>query len=55
MGNSKSKDRAEISKEMALSPEEHHVVQRMFRSICHDHSTCNKEDLRVSFKLRHYE
>ncbi|PNF39974.1 hypothetical protein B7P43_G15965 [Cryptotermes secundus] len=46
MGNRKCKERSEISDEAVLSHEERHCLQRMFKSLCHDHSACSKEDLR---------
>jgi hypothetical protein len=55
MGNSKCKERSEITNEAVLSHEERHCLHRMFKSICHDHPACNKEDLRVSFKLWYYD
>ena len=52
MGNRKCKERSEISDETVLSHEERHCLQRMFKSLSHDHSACSKEDLRVSW---HYD
>jgi hypothetical protein len=55
MGNKECKESSEISNETVLSHEEHRCLQRMFKSICHDHSLCNKEDLRVSYEWWRYD
>jgi hypothetical protein len=48
MGNCKCKRGSEISEQTVLSHEERHCLHLLFKSMCHNHSACYKEDLRVS-------
>jgi hypothetical protein len=51
MGNSQRKGGPEVSKQTGLSHEEQQYLRVLFDDICHNHSACHKEDLRVSGKL----
>jgi hypothetical protein len=55
MGNSNGKGGPEVSKQLLLSHEEQQRLRVLFHDMCHDHSACYKEDLRVSGKLRYYD
>jgi hypothetical protein len=55
MGNNKCKGGPEVSKQTVLSHEEQHCLRVLFHDMCHDHSACRKEHLRVSGKLWHYD